>query len=119
MAQLDRHRDVLLGDLGRRAGAAVAPVDVKDVRPGVVRADRDHVHVGRGRDLHRDERPGVDRLDPVDVLLVVLDGVDGVERERGEQAAPTARSRASGRPRWWPCRRAGGRRGRAWRPART
>jgi len=52
-------------------------------------------------DLRGDQRVRVHRQDPIDVLLVILDRVDAVERERLEERGP------------------GARRGRAWRPART
>ena len=81
----DGHGDVLLGDVRRRAGSAVAAVDVNDMRAGGITADRDHIHVRRRRYLRRNQGAPVDVLDPVDVLHVVFDGIDAVERERREQ----------------------------------
>ena len=44
----DGHGDVLLGDVRRRAGPAIAAVDVDDVRAGGITAHSHHVHVRRG-----------------------------------------------------------------------
>ena len=81
----DGHGDILLGDVRRRAGPAVAAVNVDDMRAGGVAAHRHHIHVRRRRYLRRDQGPPVDVLYPVDVLHVVFDGIDAVERERREQ----------------------------------
>ena len=83
---LDRHRDVLLRDLWCCAGAAVTPVEVDDVRTRVIAADGHHLDIVRRRDLDRQQRLGIDGQRPVKMLLVVLDRVDAVERERREQA---------------------------------
>ena len=107
---LDGHGDVLLGDVGRRAGAAVAAVQVDDVRPGVVAAHRHHVHVGGRGDLHAHQAVRVHLLDPVQVLLVVLHAVDAVEGEGLNRALPAtaSRMRATGgvflSPSRWPPR---------------
>ena len=82
---LDGHGDVLLGDVRRRAGAAVAAVQVDDVGSGVVAAHGHHVHVGGRRYLHAHQALAVHFLDPIDVLLVVFHAVDAVEGERAEQ----------------------------------
>ena len=79
---LNRHGDVLLGDVRCSAGAAVAAIEMDYVRPRVVAAHGHHVGIGGSGDLHGDQRPGIDLFDPVHVLLVVLDRVDTVERER-------------------------------------
>ena len=82
---LDGHRDVLLGDVRRGAGAAVAAVQVDDMGAGVVAAHGHHVHVGGRRDLHAHQAVAIHFLDPIDVLLVVFHAVDAVEGERAEQ----------------------------------
>ncbi len=116
---LDGHGDVLLGDVRRRAGAAVAAVEVDDVRAGVVAAHGHHVHVrGRG-DLRRNQGARVDVLDPVEVLLVVFDRIDAMERERREQRDAEDRLAHAGHGRACSYRPAGGRPGRAWRPGHT
>ena len=84
---LDGHGDVFLGDVRRGAGAAVAAVQLDHVGPGVIAAHRHHVHVRGGGDLHRHQGPGVHFLDPVEVLLVVLHGIDAVEGEGRKQGA--------------------------------
>ena len=81
----DGHRDVLLGDVGCRAGAAIAAVQMDDVGACVVAADRDHVDIVRGGHLYRDQGAFIHFLDPIEVLLVILDGVHAVKRERREQ----------------------------------
>jgi len=42
---LNRHGDVFLGNIRRGAGAAVAAVDMDDVRAGIVRTHGYHVHI--------------------------------------------------------------------------
>ena len=84
---LDGHGDILLGDVRRRAGSAVTAVQLDDVRAGVKAADSHHVHVRRRGDLDGDQGPRVDRLDPVDMLLVVLHRVDTVKGERRKKRA--------------------------------
>src|SRR6266581_4097737 len=49
---LDRHCNVLLRNLRRRSGPAVAAVDVDDVRARIVAPDSHHVDVSGGRDLY-------------------------------------------------------------------
>ena len=80
-AVFDGHGDVLLGDLRRRPRSSVAAIQVYDVRPGVVAAHSDHIHIGRGGDLDGDQCLRVHGLDPVHVFLVVLHRIDAVEGE--------------------------------------
>ncbi len=82
---LDGHGDVLLGDVRRRAGAAIAAVQVDDMGAGVVAAHGHHVHIGGRRYLHAHQAVGIHFLDPIEVLLVVFHAVDAVEGERAEQ----------------------------------
>ena len=81
-----RHGDILLGYLGRGARAPIGAVQVHDVRARIVAAHRHHVHVGRGRNLDRDQGLRIDRLDPVHVFLVILHRVDAVEGKRRKEA---------------------------------
>src|SRR5208337_4599276 len=67
-----RHGDVLLGNIRRGPGAAIAAVQLDHVGAGVIAPHRHHVHVGGGGNLNRHQGPGIDLLDPVDVLLVVF-----------------------------------------------
>src|SRR5207302_3830660 len=69
---LYRHGNILLRNLRRRSGPAIAAVDVDDVRASIVAPDSHHVDVSRGRDLYRYKRSWVDGLDPVNMLLVIL-----------------------------------------------
>ena len=81
----DRHGDILLGDVRRRAGPAVTAVEMDYVGAGVIGADGHHVDVDRRGDLGREQRPGIDVLDPIEVFFVIFDGIDTVEREGREQ----------------------------------
>ena len=78
---LDRHGDVLLGDVRRRPRAAVAAVEVYDVCARVVHADGHHVDVAWSGDLGREQRPRIDVRHPVEMFLMVFDRIDAVERE--------------------------------------
>src|SRR5438876_3182305 len=49
---LDRHGNILLRNLRRRTGPAVAAVNVDDVRASIVAPDSHHVHISWRRDLH-------------------------------------------------------------------
>ncbi len=66
--QLNRHGDVLLGYLRCRSSAAIAAVEVDDMRTCVVRADCDHVYVVRSADLDREYRLRIDSLYPIEML---------------------------------------------------
>ena len=79
---LYRLGDVLLGDLGSCPGASISTIQVDNVGAGIIAANCDHLDIVRGRDLHREQRLRVHSVDPVQVLLVILDRVDAVERER-------------------------------------
>ena len=59
---LDGHGDVLLGDVRGGAGAAIAAIQVDDVRAGVVAAHGHHVHVGGRGDLHAHQAGGLTSL---------------------------------------------------------
>ena len=53
---LDRHGNILLGDVRRGAGSAVAAVQMDDMPAGVVDAHGNHVDVVRRGDLGRKQR---------------------------------------------------------------
>ena len=89
--KFDRHSDVLLGDLRRRARSTIAAIDLQNVRAGIVGAHCHHVDIGRRRNFHRDKRLGINGLDPIDVLLMVLDGINAVKWKRREQTDPRHR----------------------------
>ena len=65
---LDGHGDVLLGDVGRRAGAPVAAVQVHDMRPGIEAPYRHHVDVGGRGDFHAHQTVRIHLLDPVPAI---------------------------------------------------
>ena len=82
---LDGHGDVLLGDVRRRAGAAIAAIEVNDVRARAVTPHGHHIHVGGRRYLHAHQALAVGFLDPIHVLLVVFHAVHAVKGERAEK----------------------------------
>ena len=78
----------------RRAGPAVVPRDQHDVGVRLGHPRRHRAHADLGHQLHVDPGPRVGRLEVVDELGDVLNGVDVVVRRRRNQ--PDARRRAPG-----------------------
>ncbi len=77
----DGHGDILFGDVRRCAGAAIAAVNMNNMCAGIVGTDRYHIHIIRCRDFDGNQRIGIHFLDPVNMLLVIFDGIDRVKRE--------------------------------------
>src|SRR5207302_53828 len=79
---LYRHRNVLLRNLRRRTRPTITTVDMDDVRSSIVAPNRHHIHIRRRRHLHRHKRAGIHRLEPVNMLLVILHRIDTMKRKR-------------------------------------
>jgi hypothetical protein len=68
-----------------RAGAAVGPGDVDDIRERLDDACRNEPDAGLRDELDRHVSVGVDLLEVEDQLCEVLDGIDVVVRRRGDE----------------------------------
>ena len=77
-ADLDRQAGSSKRVLTRGAGAAVVARERDDVGSGFGDADRDDADIGHDRDLHRDARARIHRLELVHDLREILDRVDVV-----------------------------------------
>src|SRR5215213_9863229 len=82
---LDRQARVTQGVFARGARAAVVAADGDDVGARLRHARRDGAEVRDGRDLDRDFRLRVDRLQLLDDLREVFDGVDVVVVRRRDE----------------------------------
>ena len=118
-AELPGDAGVLERGQRRGAGAAVVAGDEHDVGVGLGHAGRHRAHADLGHQLDVDPGPRVGRLEVVDELGDVLDGVDVVVRRRRDQPDARASSAGSWRSTGRPCARAAGRPRPAWRPGRS
>jgi len=56
-----------------------------DMSAGIINANSHHVHVHGSGDLGREQRPGIDVRNPIQMFFVIFDGINAVERERRKQ----------------------------------
>ena len=118
-AQLPRQARVLDARQRRGARAALVAGDDHAARARLGHAGGDGAHAHLAHQLHADARRGVHRLQVVDELGQVLDGVDVVVRRRRDQRHARRRTSAPWRCARPPCGRGAGRPRRAWRPGRS
>ena len=102
-AQLPRDAGVLLGGERRGAGAPVVAGDEHHVRMGLGHPGGHRADPHLGHQLHVDPGRRVGRLQVVDELGDVLDGVDVVVRRRRDEARPPASRTGSWRSTGRPC----------------
>ena len=86
--QLDRHCNILLGNLGCRSRTAISTINLNNMRSSIVASHSDHINIRRCRDFDRDERIGIDNFNPVNVFLVIFNRIDTVKRKWRKQADP-------------------------------
>ncbi len=81
---LDGHGDIFLGNIGSRASATIAPVQMNDMGACIITSHSHHIHISGRGDLDRHQRLGIHRLYPIHMLFMIFHRIDTVKRKGGK-----------------------------------